>query len=128
MPKFYIRGSFGRMVEAECRLYDPELVEVRMTADEYRNFLDRVDKAELEAKAAKADAENQKKEIKACQNENWELSELKEKAEEEAAAAKEIVRKNQEEISFLREQIKEKDVIIQNEKYLNANMIRIMQE
>lgn len=42
MPRYYKRGALGRMIEAEGGSSDPDLAEVRMAEEEYRDLWGRI--------------------------------------------------------------------------------------
>ena len=130
MPKFYKKGPLGRMVEAEGGSSDPELTEVRMTPKEYKGLYDQIHAAQKEAAHARSAADSRISDIKEKAREKIESvrRQAEADAEKKVAAAQADVRRIGQDATNLRKQLEEAKEIIRNEKYLNANMTRIMRE
>ena len=129
MIKFYKKGPLG-MVKADGGMSDPEASEVRMTVKEYKKLLSDVSRAEKDAENARENASDI-------------ISDIKEKALEEIERAKRqaaadanrraddamiTARRSAQEAAGLREDLEEAQKTIENEKFLNSNLQRIMRE
>lgn len=129
MTRFYKKGPLG-MVKAEAGMSDPDVAEVRMSMKEYRGLLDDIQSAEKSAASARAMAEDRIDRIK--ENAREKIEDVKRQAEADAekkvAAAQADVRRIGQDATNLRKHLEEAKEIIRNEKYLNANMTRIMRE
>ena len=129
MARFYKKGPLG-MVKAEGGMSDPEASEVRMSLKEYKNLLSDISRAEKEAENARENASNRISDIK-----EMAIAEI-EKAKRQAAAGADrraddamiAARRSAQEAENLREDLAEARKDIENEKYLNANLQRIMRE
>lgn len=129
MPKFYKKGPLG-MTRVEGGMSDPEASEVRMSLKEYKNLLSDVSRAEKEAEDARDNASTRITSIK-------EMAQAEiEKAKRQAAAdanrraddAMIAARRSAQESAGLRADLEEARKDIENEKFLNANLQRIMRE
>ena len=130
MAKFYKSGTFGLMVEAEGGASDPELAEVRMTAEEYRNIWSQMRQAEREVEYAKANA--QKRVSEAWEQADRDSEAAVRKAEEEAQRK---IDAKQQEVDAIRNaavvlkgQLDKAKEELKNEKNLHKNLLRIMRE
>lgn len=129
MTKFYKKGPLG-MTKAEAGMSDPEVSEVRMSIKEYRELLDSVRSAEKSAESARAMAEDRIAGIREKAKEKIEEARRQAEAESDRKVeeARNEARKYFGETKDLKKQLKEAKEIIQNEKYLNENLTRIMRE
>lgn len=130
MPRYYKRGALGRMIETEGGSSDPDLAEVRMTEEEYRDLWDRIHRSERDVEATKVAAKKQTDET--WRQANREMRATKQKAEAEAQRRVDIAQQSAfasaKEASSLREQLAKVKADLQNEKNLHRNMMRIMKE
>ena len=130
MPKFYKRGALGRMIEAEGGSSDPELAEVRMTDEEYHDLWNQIRSAKRDAEYARTDA---REKIAAAQKRSQqETAEYKRQTEATADRRVQIAQasaqRSEEEASSLRAELSTAREVLQKEKYLYGNMVRIMKE
>lgn len=129
MTRFYKKGPLG-MVKADAGMSDPDASEVRMSIKEYSGLLDSIQSAEKTAASARSMAEDRIDRIK--ENAREKIEEVRRQAEDDAGkkvdAAQADARRIGQEAANLRKQLEEAKEIIRNEKYLNANMTRIMRE
>lgn len=130
MPRYYKRGALGRMVEAEGGSSDPDLAEVRMTDEEYRDLWDQIRSYKRAAESARAESEKQKSEAWRQANRAVERarSEADVEAKRKIAVAQQSVAESVEEASALRERLKRTEADLEKANDLHANLIRIMRE
>ena len=118
------------MVEAEGGSSDPDLAEVRMTDEEYRDLWDRIRSSKREAESARAEGERQKNE--AWRQANRAVEKARNDADAEAkrriAIAQQSAAASAAEASSLQDELEQVRAELQNEKNLHRNMMRIMKE
>ena len=124
MTRFYKKGPLG-MAKAEAGMSDPEVSEVRMSIKEYRELLDSVRSAEKSAANTQAKAEDRIAGIREKAEEKIEEARRQAEAESDRKVeeARNEARKYFGETKDLKKQLKEAKGIIQNEKYLNENLL-----
>ena len=129
MPRFYKKTAMGFMSEAEDP-DDPEVTEVRMTADEFQRLREQMARFRKEAGAARSDAARQ--EADARRRTDRELTEHKRKVNAQAdsiiAEARREVEVCELVIESQKEQLEKVKAELRNEKSLNTNLVRIMRE
>ena len=81
MPRFYKKTALGFMSEAEDP-DDPEVTEVRMTADEFQRLREQIARFRKEAEVARSDAARQ--EVDARRRIDRELTDHKRKVDAQA--------------------------------------------
>ena len=130
MAQYMKKASLGRMVKAEGGASDPELAEVRLTADEYSELWGRIHSAERATKEAEEDAVN--RENVAYRSANRQLAEYEEKVQKEAdrrVVAAQRAQSNAENIaaeSVRRAEYAESE--LERQRNLNNNLKRIARE
>ena len=129
MPRFYKKTALGFMSEAEDP-DDPEVTEVRLTADEFQRLREQIARFRKEAEVARSDAARQ--EVDARRRIDRELTDHKRKVD---AQADSIVAKARREVEVCelviesqKEQLKKVKAELRNEEILNVNLVRIMRE
>ncbi len=129
MPRFYKKTALGFMSEAEDS-DDPEVTEVRLTADEFQRLREQIARFRKEAEVARSDAARQ--EVDARRRIDRELTDHKRKVD---AQADSIVAKARREVEVCelviesqKEQLKKVKAELRNEEILNVNLVRIMRE
>ena len=129
MPRFYKKTALGFMSEAEDP-DDPEVTEVRMTADEFQRLREQIARFRKEAEVARSDAARQ--EVDARRRIDRELTDHKRKVDAQAdsivAEARREVEVCELVIEFQKEQLEKVKAELRNEKSLNTNLVRIMRE
>lgn len=129
MPRFYKKTALGFMSEAEDS-DDPEVTEVRMTADEFQRLREQIARFRKEAEVARSDAARQ--EVDARRRTDRELTDHKRKVDEQAdsivAEARREVEVCELVIESQKEQLEKVKAELRNEKSLNTNLVRIMRE
>ena len=129
MPRFYKKTALGFMSEAEDP-DDPEVTEVRMTADEFQRLREQIARFRKEAEVARSDAARQ--EVDARRRIDRELTDHKRKVDAQAdsivAEARREVEVCELVIESQKEQLEKVKAELRNEKSLNTNLVRIMRE
>lgn len=129
MPRFYKKTALGFMSEAEDS-DDPEVTEVRMTADEFQRLREQIARFRKEAEVARSDAARQ--EVDARRRIDRDLTDHKRKVDEQAdsivAEARREVEVCELVIESQKEQLEKVKAELRNEKSLNTNLVRIMRE
>lgn len=129
MPRFYKKTALGFMSEAEDS-DDPEVTEVRMTADEFQRLREQIARFRKEAEVARSDAARQ--EVDARRRIDRELTDHKRKVDAQAdsivAEARREVEVCELVIESQKEQLEKVKAELRNEKSLNVNLLRIMRE
>ena len=129
MPRFYKKTALGFMSEAEDP-DDPEVTEVRMTADEFQRLREQIARFRKEAEVARSDAARQ--EVDARRRIDRELTDHKRKVDAQAdsivAEARREVEVCELVIESQKEQLEKVKAELRNEKSLNVNLLRIMRE
>lgn len=129
MPRFYKKTALGFMSEAEDP-DDPEVTEVRLTADEFQRLREQIARFRKEAEVARSDAARQ--EVDARRRTDRELTDHKRKVDEQAdsivAEARREVEVCELVIESQKEQLEKVKAELRNEKSLNTNLVRIMRE
>lgn len=129
MPRFYKKTALGFMSEAEDS-DDPEVTEVRMTADEFQRLREQIARFRKEAEVARSDAARQ--EVDARRRIDRELTDHKRKVDAQAdsivAEARREVEVCELVIKSQKEQLEKVKAELRNEKSLNVNLLRIMRE
>ena len=129
MPRFYKKTALGFMSEAEDP-DDPEVTEVRLTADEFQRLREQIARFRKEAEVARSDAARQ--EVDARRRIDRELTDHKRKVDAQAdsivAEARREVEVCELVIESQKEQLEKVKAELRNEKSLNVNLLRIMRE
>ena len=129
MPRFYKKTALGFMSEVEDP-DDPEVTEVRMTADEFQRLREQMARFRKEAEVVRSDAARQ--EIDARRRTDRELTNHKRKVDAQAdsivAEARREVEVCELVIESQKEQLEKVKAELRNEKSLNTNLVRIMRE
>ena len=129
MPRFYKKTALGFMSEAEDS-DDPEVTEVRLTADEFQRLREQIARFRKEAEVARSDAARQ--EVDARRRIDRELTDHKRKVDAQAdsivAEARREVEVCELVIESQKEQLEKVKAELRNEKSLNTNLVRIMRE
>ena len=129
MPRFYKKTALGFMSEAEDS-DDPEVTEVRLTADEFQRLREQIARFRKEAEVARSDAARQ--EVDARRRIDRELTDHKRKVDAQAdsivAEARREVEVCELVIESQKEQLEKVKAELRNEKSLNVNLLRIMRE
>ena len=129
MPRFYKKTALGFMSEAEDP-DDPEVTEVRLTADEFQRLREQIARFRKEAEVARSDAAWQ--EVDARRRIDRELTDHKRKVDAQAdsivAEARREVEVCELVIESQKEQLEKVKAELRNEKSLNVNLLRIMRE
>lgn len=129
MPRFYKKTALGFMPEAEDP-DDPEVTEVRLTADEFQRLREQIARFRKEAEVARSDAARQ--EVDARRRIDRELTDHKRKVDAQAdsivAEARREVEVCELVIESQKEQLEKVKAELRNEKSLNTNLVRIMRE
>ena len=129
MPRFYKKTALGFMSEAEDP-DDPEVTEVRMTADEFQRLREQIARFRKEAEVARSDAARQ--EVDARRRIDRDLTDHKRKVEAQAdsivAEARREVEVCELVIESQKEQLEKVKAELRNEEILNVNLVRIMRE
>ena len=129
MPRFYKKTALGFMSEAEDP-DDPEVTEVRLTADEFQRLREQIARFRKEAEVARSDAARQ--ELDARRRIDRELTDHKRKVDAQAdsivAEARREVEVCELVIESQKEQLEKVKAELRNEKSLNVNLLRIMRE
>jgi hypothetical protein len=129
MPRFYKKTALGFMSEAEDP-DDPEVTEVRMTADEFQRLREQIARFRKEAEVARSDAARQ--EVDARRRIDREFTDHKRKVDAQAdsivAEARREVEVCELVIESQKEQLEKVKAELRNEKSLNTNLVRIMRE
>lgn len=129
MPKFYKKGPLG-MVKAEGGISDPELAEVRMAPKEYRDLYKQIHTAQKDAENARENASTQISSMREMARAEIEKATKKATADANRKANDAMIaaRRSAQEAAGLREDLEEAQKAIENEKFLNSNLQRIMRE
>ena len=129
MPKFYKKGPLG-MVKAEGGISDPELAEVRMAPKEYRDLYKQIHTAQKDAENARENASTQISSMREMARAEIEKATKKATADANRKANDAMIaaRRSAQEAASLREDLEEAQKAIENEKFLNSNLQRIMRE
>ena len=129
MPRFYKKTALGFMSEAEDS-DDPEVTEVRLTADEFQRLREQIARFRKEAEVARSDAARQ--EVDARRRIDRELTDHKRKVDAQADSIVAEARKEVEVCELViesqKEQLEKVKAELRNEKSLNVNLLRIMRE
>lgn len=129
MPRFYKKTALGFMSEAEDP-DDPEVTEVRLTADEFQRLREQIARFRKEAEVARSDAARQ--EVDARRRIDRELTDHKRKVDAQADSIVAEARKEVEVCELViesqKEQLEKVKAELRNEKSLNTNLVRIMRE
>ena len=129
MPRFYKKTALGFMSEAEDS-DDPEVTEVRLTADEFQRLREQIARFRKEAEVARSDAARQ--EVDARRRIDRELTDHKRKVDAQADSIVAEARKEVEVCELViesqKEQLEKVKAELRNEKSLNTNLVRIMRE
>lgn len=130
MAQYYKKGSLGMMVKAEGGASDPELTEVRLTADEYADMWKRIHAAERATKEAEAAGERKLNELR--RSANKQIAQYETEANERAASrekAADLARQAAEQKAAVAqataEEMREE---VKRANYLNGNLKRIARE
>lgn len=130
MAQYYKKGSLGMMVKADGGASDPELAEVRLTADEYANMWRRIHAAERATK--EAEAEGERKVDAAYKSASRQLAqyeaEADRKAERREQAAEQAKRAAEKKVEEAQAQIQQMKSEVNTANYLNGNLKRIARE
>lgn len=130
MAQYMKRASFGRMVTAEGGASDPELEEVRLTADEYNDLWRRIRSAERAAQEAKDEAVEREKAV--LREANRQLREYEQKADADANSKVIAAQAAQQraEQRATRAEVERKGMAesLEKQKNLNNNLKRIARE
>ena len=123
MAQYMKKASLGRMVKAEGGASDPELAEVRLTADEYSELWRRIHSAERATKEAEEDAVS--RENAAYRSANKQLAEYKEQTQKDADRRVAAAQKAQNDAENRAEYAESE---LERQRNLNNNLKRIARE
>ena len=119
MPSFYKKGALGRLVKADGGIYDDDLAEVHLTAEEYKDLQNKIRQAESDMR------EGIRKANQEAAAERSKYRSMLEDAEQHERNAVKAIQTN---LDARGEQLAHVQADLQNEKGLNENLIRIMKE
>lgn len=130
MAQYMKRASLGRMVIAEGGASDPELAEVRLTPEEYRELWQRIRSAERATRDAKDDAD--KRENAAWREANRQLDEYRKKADtaadQKVAVAQAAQQRAEQRASRAEAEKSGMEESLKKQQNLNNNLKRIARE
>ena len=123
MPRYYKKNSVGMMVKADGGASDPELAEVRLTADEYTDMWRRIYVAERATKEAEAAGERKLNELR--QSTNKQIAQHEAEVNERAARREKAAEQKAADAQATAEEMREE---VKRANHLNGNLKRIARE